>query len=636
MSHPWFLPVSNDICRAVVSGPELDLSRLSQPEIASLVYLQNLPRLSRQIQAPGDLEKLFAQSIQLPRKELLAYLQARHDRSTLSQGIMLSAQYGIDFMDQTEVAGRRYLHPDGTWDFSYGQRWQSRATPYQMVRHDGALLHLSDSQRRLMDAEMSMPEEIIRSQSFAGTGKTAMLYEMVERIAVQGLKPVTFLADQPQKHQPLLHRMGRKKYQSHRNRIILLTYIQLAVELLSGPNRRLAERFVDALRVRYSATVLCERAQLADPARMGVDQLATQSWEIVRKYCNSLDRDISERHIPQSKRLHMGRIETAAAVDSAVQLWNAMVSLAHPDMPLRGFHLIKLLELSNKTVPERYGTILIDELHDAPRVLIEVLRRSSLPVRMLGDRYQNFHGFDLPSSGTALTSDMTVSLRAGPRMADYVNPLIDMHPLRSTAGFSADASKATEFHEYPADELPQEPAVMPVPDEWGVVDLLIRGRRRGRVVDVFDPGGSLGSFIRDCRALLNHGRRSTHGALQRYDSWESLARAMAWNPAFQRVEEWLKNRDKFDLSYRSVPVDELMGRPANLMAVMLHDIKTFELPILALPETLYYLAREGSHRELSRTVSMLYTAVTRGAERVHVPDSHREWLAYLDNPIARP
>ncbi|QIB50083.1 hypothetical protein [Pseudomonas sp. OIL-1] len=444
---------------------------------------------------------------------------------------------------------------------------------------------------------------------------------------------MTVLADQPQKHRPLLHKLGKKKYQTYKSRIHLLTYIGLAIELLAGSNRRLAERFGIALGTRYSATVLVERAQLADPSRMGVDQLAAQSWEIVRRYCNSLDPVISERHIPPSKRLHMGKIEAAAAVDSAIRVWNAMINLTHSDMPMRGFHLVKLLQLSNKTLPERYGTILIDELHDAPRVMVEVLQRSGLPLRMLGDRYQNFRGLDLPFTGTLLTCEMTVSLRAGTRMADYVNPLINMHPLRSTSPFSADARKTTEFHEYPADGLPLEPAVMPAPDEWGVVDMLIRGRKQGRAVDVFDPGRTLSHFVKDCRELLKHGRRSTHGALRRYDSWESVARAMIWSPAFQRVEEWLKNGDHFDLSYRSVPESELIGRPLNLIAVKLHDIKSFELPILALPETLYYLAREGSQRELARTLSMLYTAVTRGAERVHLPDSHREWLTYLDNPV---
>lgn len=636
MSYSWLLPVSKDVCETVVSGPELELSQLSQPELASLVYLQNLPKLSLQIQAAEDLEKLFAQTIQISRHELQAYLEVKYDNSVLSRGVMLSTQYGIHFMDQTEVASRRYLQPDGSWDFSYGQRWQSLATPYQMVRHDGVLLHLSDSQRRIMDAEMAMPDDVLGSQSNAGTGKTTVLYEMVERIAVRDLKSVTVLADQPQKHRPLLQKLGKKKYQAHKNRIHLLTYIDLAMELLAGSNRRLVERFRVALAARYSATVLCERAQLADPGRRGVDQLAAQSWEIVRTYCNSLDPVISERHIPRSKSLHMSKIEAAAALDSAVRVWNAMVNLAHPDMPLRGFHLVKLLGLSNKALPERYGTILIDELHDAPRVMVDVLQRSGLPLRMLGDRYQNFRGLDLPFSGTLLTCEMSVSLRAGTQMADYVNPLLYMHPLRSTAEFSADARKTTEFHEYRADGLPQEPAVMPAPDEWGVVDVLIRGRRQGRVVDVFDPGGSLSAFIKDCKELLKYGRGSTHGALRRYDSWDSVARAMIWSPAFQRVEEWLKNGDNFDLSYRSVPEGELIGRPLNLITAMLHDIKSFELPIIALPETLFYLAREGSQRELSRTLSMLYTAVTRGAERVYLPDSHKDWLAYLNRPVTLP
>lgn len=638
MEHSWFLPLSPDTCRAIASGSKLDLSQLSQPETAALVFLKGLPRAAMQGRGSLDLERLFAEILQIPHRDLLEHLKASYDSSTFSQGVLLSAQYDIQFMEREEIDSERYLHPNRAWNFSYAQQMRPNSTPHQVVRHDGVLRHLSDGQRRVMDAELAMPDEAIGVPSNAGTGKTTVLYDMVERIAVRDLKPVTILADQSQKHRPLLNKLGVRKYQIHKNRIHLRTYIDFTIELLSGTNRKLSQRFKSALRAPYSARLLCERAQLADHARIGPDQLAAQSWEIIRSYCTTLDEKISEKHINPGRRLHMSRVEAAAAVGSAIQVWNTMVSLSHPDMPMRGFHLIKLLELSKKPIPEYYGTVLIDELHDAPRVMVEILQRNNeLPLRMLGDRYQNFHGLDLPFSktNTILACDMNVSLRAGPQVADYVNPLIDIHPLPSRTLYSADAHKVTEFYEYPTHGFPDEPTVMPMPDEWGVVELLVRGRRQGRMVDVFDPTGSLEGFIRDCKELLYHGRRSPHGALRRYDSWESLAQAMAWNPAFQHVEDWLKNRKNLDLSYATVSEHQLLGKPSHVVAVKLHDIKSFELPAITIPETLYYVARESSRQELARTLAMLYTAVTRGTERVYVPDSHRRWLAYLDTPIAR-
>lgn len=635
MNHSWFLPLSLDTCRAITSAPKLDLSQLSQPEIAALVFLNGLSKLEPQGRTSLDLERLFGQIIRISRRDLLEHLVGSYESSALSQAALLSVQYGIQFMEREEIDSERYLHPDRFWNFSYAQQMRPSPTPHQVVRHDGALRHLSDGQRRVMDAELAMPDEAIVVPSNAGTGKTTVLYDMVERIAVRDLKPVTILADQSQKHRPLLNKLGVRKYQAHKNRIHLRTYIDFTIELLSGTNRQLSQRFKSALRAPYSARLLCERAQLADHARIGPDQLAAQSWEIIRSYCTTLDEKISERHINQSRRLHMSRVEAAAEVGSAIQVWNTMISLSHPDMPMRGFHLIKLLELSKKTIPEYYGTILIDELHDAPRVMVEILQRSNdLPLRMLGDRYQNFHGLDLPFSktNTILACDMNVSLRAGPQVADYVNPLIDIHPLPSRTLYSADAHKVTEFYEYPAHGFPDEPTVMPTADESGMVELLVRGRRQGRMVDVFDPTGSLEGFIRDCEELLYHGRRSSHGALRQYDSWESLARAMARNPSFQHVENWLKNRKNLGLSYGTVSAHQLLGKPSHVVVVKLHDIKSFELPAIAIPETLYCVAREGSRQGLGKTLSMLYTAVTRGAKRVYVPDSHREWLIDLESP----
>ena len=630
MDHSWFLPLNPDACRAIASASKLDLSQLSQPETAALVFLKGLPKVALQGRSSLDLERLFAEIIRISRRELLEHLEASYDGSALSKGALLSAQYGIQFMEREEIEHERYLHHDRSWDFSYAQQMQLKSTPHQVVRHDGVLRHLSDGQRRVMDAEMAMPDEAIGVPSNAGTGKTTVLYDIVERIAVRDLKPVTILADQSQKHRPLLNKLGVRKYQIHKNRIHLRTYIDFAIELLSGTNKQLSQRFKSALRAPYSARLLCERAQLADHSHIGPDQLAAQSWEIIRRYCITLDENISERHISQSKRLHMSRSEATAAVGAAIQVWNTMVNLSHPDMPMRGFHLIKLLELSKKTIPEYYGTILIDELHDAPRVMVEILHRSiDLPLRMLGDRYQNFQGLDLPFSktNTILACDMNVSLRAGPQVADYVNPLLDIHPIPSRTLYSADAHKVTEFSEYPAHGFPDEPTVMPMPDEWGVVELLVRGRRQGRMVDVYDPNGLLEGFISGCEELLYHGRRSSHGALRRYDSWESLAQAMAWNPAFQHVEEWLKNRKNLDLSYGTVSEHQLLGKPSHVVAAKLHDIKSFELPAIAIPETLYCVAREGSRQELARTLSILYTAVTRGSKMIYVPNSHRMWLA---------
>lgn len=632
MDHTWFLPLSIQTWTEMASGEEDSLSNWSQPEIAAAVFLKNLPKLAQQGRSRWDLERVFAKTIQFSHQELLEHLEASRGLNTIGQGIILAAQYGIQFMERQEIESRAYLHPDRSWNLSYGQQRRERSTSHQVVRHDGLLRELSDGQRRLMDAEMAMPDEAIGCPSNAGTGKTTVLYEMVERIAVQKLLPVTVLADQSQKHRPLLQKLGAQKYQTHKNRIHLRTYIHFAIELLSRSNQELSQNFKYALQSPYSAKLLCERAQLADTARVGPDQLAAQSWEIIRRYCNTLDAVISERHISQAKRLHMTRIEAASAVSSAIQVWNTLISFAHPDLPMRGFHIIKLLELSKMTVPEYYGTIMIDELHDAPPVMVEVLQRSGLPLRMLGDRYQNFRGLDLPFSkaNTILTCNMNVSLRAGPQVPDYVNPLLDIHPLRATSPYSANSHKATEFHEYPLNGLPDEPTVMPTLDEWGVLALVIRGRQQGRMVDVFDPSDSLGAFISDCKGLLYHGQRAAHGALRRYDSWDTLAQAQAWNPAFESVEKWLKNRKNLELSYGTVSEHQLISRPSHTVAVKLHDIKSFELPAVAIPETLYCLAREGSRQELARTISMLYTAVTRGAQRVHVPNSHRERLACLD------
>lgn len=635
MSHSWCLPISDDMCNKILSGAAVELAELSQPEIAALIYLQKLSALAADKANPLELERKYAALLDIPHKDLLEVISASFDRSAVASGVFMAAQCSIDFMSPEEIAGKRFLRPDGAWDFSFAKRHEVPVMPYQTTRADGSVMLLSDGQRRFLDAFRAMPDDNLRSQSFAGTGKTTLAYELVEKIAIRGLKPITFLVDQGHKHRPIIKRIGKRKYDANKSRIKLLTYITLAVEILAGSNKELERRFSRALSVSYVPRTIYERAQLTSAGSMGVNAFVDLCWNIVRRYCRSSDKVISDRHIPQSMRLHMSNVQAAAAVASAVQLWNATVNLEHSDIPMAGYHIVKLLTLSGKRIPERYGIILIDELHDAPRLLIDVLQRSGLPVLMLGDRYQNLQGLDLPSLGTALSSDMTVSLRAGLKMADYINPLIDMHPMKSTAGFSADNGKHTDFHQYPVDGFPEEPSLIAVADEWGMLDWMIRGRRLGRVVKVFDPGMKMAAFIAECERLfhawdsnqpaLGH-YQPTHGALSRYSSWQELSKAMSWNAAFCRVEQWLNKGGRYGSLDRC---EYLQLGPLEPTVVMVHDVKSMEMPAITISEDLYCLAREGSRQELSRTVARLYTAVTRGVERVHVPDSHIAWLAYL-------
>lgn len=635
MSHSWSLPISDDMCNKILSGAAVEFSELSHPEIASLVYLQKLSKLAAGTASSLELERKYAALLGIPHQDLLEVISANLDRNAIVSGSFKAAQCGIDFMSPEEVAGRSFLRPDGGWDFSFARRHEVPVMPYETVRADGSVMLLSDGQRRFLDAFRAMPDDNLRSQSFAGTGKTTIVYELVENIAIQGLKPITFLVDQGHKHRPIIKRIGKQKYEANRSRIKLLTYITLAVEVLAAGNNALERRFSRALSVNYAPRTIYERAQLASPGPMTVNAFVDLCWNMVRRYCWSTDLAISERHIPKGQRLRMSNAQTAAAVASAVQLWNATVSLEHSDLPMAGYHIIKLMALSGRPIPERYGIILIDELHDAPRLLIDVLQRSGLPVLMLGDRYQNLQGLDLPSVGTALSSDMTLSLRAGLKMADYVNPLIDMHPMKSTSGFSADNGKHTDFHQYPVEGFPEESTLIAVADEWGMLDWLIRGRRQGRVVKVFDPGMKMATFVADCESLFHaqgnnqHGSphyTPTHGALSRYSSWQELSKAMSWNAAFCRVERWLDKGGRYGSLDRC---EYLQPRPLEPTVVMVHDVKSMEMPAITISEDLYCLAREGSSQELSRTVARLYTAVTRGVERVHVPDSHMEWLAYL-------
>ena len=199
-------------------------------------------------------------------------------------------------------------------------------------------------------------------------------------------------------------------------------------------------------------------------------------------------------------------------------------------MALAGFHL-----------PESIDTVIVDEGHDLTGPMVDILDRSPQTVITLGDQFQNLQGRYKPHNAMIRHREMAVSLRAGPALVDYINPLLAEFPGANALPFVADKAKDTVIAEYPADAFPSEPSVILVADEWGIFDWLIRNRELSQGAAVVDWTETFESFLEGCLGLFMHDTRPRHEAIARFRNWEQLRGVMAWNEAFLRVERWLGN-----------------------------------------------------------------------------------------------
>jgi len=286
-------------------------------------------------------------------------------------------------------------------------------------------------------------------------------------------------------------------------------------------------------------------------------------------------------------------------------------------------------------MPEYADTILIDEAQDLTGPVVQWLDESGHIVISLGDRFQNLNGYHVHHKATIRHNDMAISLRAGPALADFINPLIAAFPEASAFPFIADRSKETVIAEYPAKCFPLEPTVILVADEWGQFDWLIRNREMQAGAAVVDWTNTFRLFLDGCLGLFQHDHRPEHKAISQFRTWADLRKVMSWNDSFNRVEHWLETVGiKYGVKelYQHAPIEELSNNfPSRTLLATVFTAKNFEFKRMAISEDLYYFADLRGKTALSKQLAFLYTAITRSSGKIYFPDTHKDRLSLILN-----
>ncbi|OBY88836.1 hypothetical protein A6723_000030 [Pseudomonas sp. AU11447] len=623
MQPLWYLPLSEEFGKALVCGVPLDSEQPCRYEMAAIIYLLQLPKLMKRPESPLEMERIFARLLAHPSDLLASVLAKSYSRDAFAAGLLIAPTVGIGLIDQDAVTLRQYAHSDGSWNFDFARAYgrPSRATKHDHIRSDGKVIHLSDPQHRLIETIRANPDDSIETQAYAGSGKTFVLKEIG---SILHDKKCLFLADVESKLWPVINQFSQQKIRA-------LTFFKLAILMLSRGNRLLEEKIKAAANRRFSDESVAERLNISSLGNMSGQQIVRALRPAINKFCLSSDTDISARHLPLPLLASLSPAQQQLLVALANQLWSAMIDLERQDLaiPVTGWHRLKQIALMGLHIPASCQVVIIDEGHDLISPLIEILDRSPQVVITLGDQFQNLQGRYVSHAAKIRHREMTLSLRAGPQIADYLNPLIDTYPDARVEPFIGNVEKETLTAEYPAEQFPPEPSAILVADEWGVFDWLIRNRYLGAGAAVA-RSVDLGTFMEDCLSLYTGLATPQHTKLAGYRSWGELRTGMVWNHAFLRVEEWLeKVGTKFGVSglYNGADLDELGGGvPNRHLIVTVASAKNFELPRVAISEDLYYFEDLRGKREMSRKLALLYTAITRCSGKIFFPSTHPDWI----------
>ncbi len=624
MTRPvWYLPLSEELGQALASGAALDLEQSCRYEVAAILYLLQLPKLTTPPQTPLEMERIFARLLTQPTDVLASVLITSYSQKAFNAGLAIAPTAGVGLIDQKAVTLRQYVHSDGSWNFDFSRTYSqpSRATKHDHTRSNGQIIRLSDPQHRLIETIRANPSDSIETQAYAGAGKTFVLKEIV---SILHDRKCLFLADVESKLWPVKNQFSQQKIQA-------LTFSKLASLILSRGNSLLEHKIKAAANRRFSGENVAERLNISSLGNLSGPQIVRAIRPAINKFCLSSDTEISARHLPITLLASLSPTQQQLLVVIANQLWSAMIDLERQDLAIQvtGWHRLKQIALMGLHIPTSYQVVIIDEGHDLITPLIEILDRSPQVVITLGDQFQNLQGRYVSHSAQIRHREMTLSLRAGPQLVDYLNPLIDAFPEARVEPLIGNVEKETVIAEYRAEQFPPEPSAILVADEWGVFDWLIRNRYQGKGAAVA-YSVELGTFLEDCLSLYTGLATQHHTKLAAYRSWDELRAGMVWNHAFLRVEDWLeKVGTKFGVSglYSGAELEELgRGIPSRHLIVTVASAKNFELPRVAISEDIYYFDDLRGKREMSRKLALLYTAITRCSGKIFFPDTHHDWI----------
>lgn len=634
-----YLPISENTITTVLSAGdavalETVSNALGRSQIAALFLIQKSATLAAEMlaqprsahQMHKALERQLAQFIEagneLPQATLRDYFRRNHDTDALHQGLSGLRDLNVGLMSDDEAARQDYIDPDGGWAFGY----RSSALPRRPKP--------VDEQQRILSDFRANRNEHLHVSGFAGTGKT----RLIEGISAE-LDYDRLLLLAPTQHQ-LASVTGR--LDGTPKKFTAMTIGKLA-------SATLREHHL----LKYDADTegrMMHRLGLGDSALvtiMGYDSIGDLSPKqvvacvarMVGKYCHSRDANITLKHIPVEYQ-HMPREQREQVKALAQEYWRL---LYYPDpdikLPLREYHQVKMLALTDLPLPPRYSHLIVDEAHELSKPALQILDRATQASITLGDQYQVLQQrAPARRSKGVRQRQMLHSFRAGDNTSPLYNKLIASHPSAAPGEFEGDRNKKTTISYYERFAIPEQPCAILTRSPWHLFSLmqrliaasarfyLLTGHRDPRFLSQLHQRNDLNQLIGDALELFHGSSRPSHRLLRQYDHWQDFMHAQD-DPILKKVETAFRN------GYGSAELEKafasseatLSPKPTEDLYIIggVEDAKNHEFSrVMLMPDALKL--EDDSEAARADRINHLYTAISRARDELMLPARLRD------------
>ncbi|MGQ7845284.1 AAA family ATPase [Granulosicoccus sp. 3-233] len=625
-----FLPLSDNTLHGLLDESmswEQGVLSCSMPELASLWLLAGLTSLKPDgRRSPerllADIIDAFHPQLEGSELELLRKQTSdRLNRDTIEAGYYLIREFRIALLDDDSCEQQDYLTEQGRWDYGFSQRQRDQqASRRVMTSVADRRLSLSTEQSRVFREFQADNDEHMHVQGYAGTGKTSLIKSLLSLFETSTSR-ILVLAEYSRQ----LDALGIDR--RHSEKVHACTFSELAdlvipPDLTSSANRNMLRQ--DRTRATQPDDVLIRRLGIRTVGNRSSEQIITAVRATVFRFCQSTDERIEQKHIPARYAALFDSTLHAIVCQHARELWQAILAPPTADFrpQVRGFHKIKWAALNRWPVPAQYSHVLVDECHDLPRPVFQILACSPQARATLGDDYQNLNGRSTPQSRSTRLREMVQSVRSGHAVESIINPIITVHPSRTKAPFQGNDMTQLDIRYYRKAAVPQQAAVILVNDTWGLFEWSQRLASANINPSLLNDHKDLDMFVQDCIELKAGGRGARHGELFRYSSWLHVASEHAANTGFQRINQLLDKGYGHAHWKQTYQRFQRIGKPAYSVG-LIENVRNLEFDTVMLTPDVVSASANLSRAAFS---SAIYVAVTRARKQLILPESLRQWI----------
>ncbi|MFK7891030.1 MAG: AAA family ATPase [Granulosicoccus sp.] len=633
MQHPdaeLYLPLCESTLRRVLDASvswEEALDDTTLPELATL-WLLNV--LGSHDQGRGaSIERVLASIIDLLGEEKdKSHINAVRMRGLqelarvqIQAGYFRLGEHSIQLLDSDTCDRGAYLTADGRWNYDFtGQHRAYLAAQRQSTTIGDRHYLLSAEQSRLYKGFQSEPDEHIHVQGYAGTGKTLLIKSLLNLFEHSAGRILVLAQFKRQ-----LDALGVLRHEHARIRACTfgeLAELVIPADLTSAANRNMLRQH--RTRATQSDEELIRHLGVQSYESHSSARIIAAVRGTVYRFCLSADSAISERHIPARHLAGFQPLMQGVVAEYARQLWQVILSRGSADFrpQIRDFHRIKWAALNRWPIPDGFTHVLVDECHDLPPPVYQILNCSPQARATLGDDYQNLYGRSTPRNPSIRQREMVESVRSGQAVESIVNPIIQIHPSRTKVLFRGNHNAKLEVRYYRKAEIPDAESVILSSSIWGLFEWSQRLTQTSVQPCLLGDLRDLDMFVQDLLELKAGRSGTRHAELFRYGAWEQLAAAQTGNRCFKRVEQMLDSGYQYS-HWKQTYLRFQKNAVAHCLLGLVEHVRNLEFDsVMLTPDVVE--ARDNCTR--AAFAAMVYVAVTRARRQLIVPESLREWV----------